>query len=998
MTTGAVWPRQVTSQALMSKQITGPGLAALQWTYAYNAPGGWSTCTTGTCTSPRTVTVTEPTGGQTRHTFGSRWRVNEGQLLKVEEGWNASTNTALKTTTYRYRTAAGQRFPDQFGTSPQQNSDWLASRNRPQDQRVISLQSSTFTWQVDTTPAGFDPLARPVKVSKFSSLGHTRTEATVYADHPAWWVMGQLASVSEVTPSRVIESHSYDSKAQRTSSSRFGLLVQSFTYNADGTLASVSDAAGQVTRLSNHKRGKPQRVTHPDGASESQVINNLGNADSRTNAVGGSTLFGYDAMGRVSVITPPGGDPAAYHPTYQTFEQVGVPELGLQSGHWRQTISTGNARTVRYFDGLWRERLEARYDITRPSTTSSFEETRYDADGRKSFESYPERTFTAVDAARPGRSTWYDAIDRPVRQVASSERGDLESLTTYPSTAFTRTVSNPRKKLTTFSFQAFDEPVEDSIKAIAAPEGVSVTITRDVFGKPSSITRSGGGASATRRYVYDANQRLCKTIEPETGSTVQAYTAAGDVMWRASGLSLTSVSTCDQTSVPATRKVIFSYDSRRRLTRTSYGDGSPAVTRTYTADGLPQTLTSDLFGWTLGYNNRRLLVSETLNSPFGDYAFGYDVEGHGHVKSMAYPGGPTLTYAPDALGRPTQVSGYASDITHHPNGQLAGYSASNGVVHSVTQNLRGLPQTVRYSGVAQDAYTYDENGNVLGITDQQEGLATRSMGYDGLDRLTVANGTWGAGRYSYDALDNMRSSVVGSRSLTHNYDSVKNRLTSISGSLNAALAYDVNGNLVSRAGQGFQFDVGNRLTSATNIATYYYDGHGRRAGLLTPAGRVVVRAYSQTGRLLLTHDTSKGITRHIHLGDKVIAEHNSQTGYRWLHTDTLGSPIASTGPTGAVVERTRYEPYGIPAAGVVRDGIGFTGHVNDVDTGLVYMQQRYYDPVAARFLSVDPVSTDASTGSALQPVPIRHGTTPIGFIDPDGRAEDNPIAPTRACR
>lgn len=33
--------------------------------------------------------------------------------------------------------------------------------------------------------------------------------------------------------------------------------------------------------------------------------------------------------------------------------------------------------------------------------------------------------------------------------------------------------------------------------------------------------------------------------------------------------------------------------------------------------------------------------------------------------------------------------------------------------------------------------------------------------------------------------------------------------------------------------------------------------------------------------------------------------------------------------------------------------LGFTGHVNDWDSGLGYMQQRYYDPVAWRFLSTD---------------------------------------------
>ena len=60
----------------------------------------------------------------------------------------------------------------------------------------------------------------------------------------------------------------------------------------------------------------------------------------------------------------------------------------------------------------------------------------------------------------------------------------------------------------------------------------------------------------------------------------------------------------------------------------------------------------------------------------------------------------------------------------------------------------------------------------------------------------------------------------------------------------------------------------------------------------------------------------------------------------------------------------RYEPYGYVASGATPT-IGFTGHVNDADTGLTYMQQRYYDPVAGRFLSVDPVVTDANTAGSL---------------------------------
>ncbi|WP_342769020.1 RHS repeat-associated core domain-containing protein [Solilutibacter pythonis] len=38
------------------------------------------------------------------------------------------------------------------------------------------------------------------------------------------------------------------------------------------------------------------------------------------------------------------------------------------------------------------------------------------------------------------------------------------------------------------------------------------------------------------------------------------------------------------------------------------------------------------------------------------------------------------------------------------------------------------------------------------------------------------------------------------------------------------------------------------------------------------------------------------------------------------------------------------------------DRVGYAGHVMDSATGLTYMQQRYYDPMLGRFLSVDPVT------------------------------------------
>jgi RHS repeat-associated protein len=82
------------------------------------------------------------------------------------------------------------------------------------------------------------------------------------------------------------------------------------------------------------------------------------------------------------------------------------------------------------------------------------------------------------------------------------------------------------------------------------------------------------------------------------------------------------------------------------------------------------------------------------------------------------------------------------------------------------------------------------------------------------------------------------------------------------------------------------------------------------------------------------------------------------------------------------------------AGGLLADGLGYTGHDMDADTGLTYMQQRYYDPVLARFLSVDPVSSDPSSGGNFN----RYwygGNNPYRFVDPDGRCPVN--TGTRIC-
>jgi len=75
----------------------------------------------------------------------------------------------------------------------------------------------------------------------------------------------------------------------------------------------------------------------------------------------------------------------------------------------------------------------------------------------------------------------------------------------------------------------------------------------------------------------------------------------------------------------------------------------------------------------------------------------------------------------------------------------------------------------------------------------------------------------------------------------------------------------------------------------------------------------------------------------------------------YVYTDPQGTPLAEADANGNVTATFDYRPYGSIAMGAAPDGPSYTGHVNDPDIGLVYMQARYYDPSVGRFMSRDRI-------------------------------------------
>ncbi len=109
------------------------------------------------------------------------------------------------------------------------------------------------------------------------------------------------------------------------------------------------------------------------------------------------------------------------------------------------------------------------------------------------------------------------------------------------------------------------------------------------------------------------------------------------------------------------------------------------------------------------------------------------------------------------------------------------------------------------------------------------------------------------------------------------------------------------------------------------------------------------------------------------------------------HTELLGLPIkGDNGSSYAEHHRPWGEKKDHPTQ--LADDVGYTGHQNDIATGLTYMQARYYDPEIGRSYAVDPVQYTGSNSTKFGKYTYARNN-PFRFVDPDGRDDENVAAP-----
>lgn len=707
-------------------------------------------------------------------------------------------------------------------------------------QKNIVRDGATYT----TTYGGFDTYGNPTTITESGTNGGNRTTSLSYYVDTAKWIINQVQNES-FTGSSVVRS--FDSNGNLTSISRDGVST-SYSYDSQGNVISTTFPRGLVHNYGNLKRGIAQSETRPAGVSISRTVSDAGNVVSETNGEGYTTSYGYDGLNRVTSIGYPVGN-----------------SVTISYGSASKVAQRGSLQEITNYDGFGRLT-----GITLGGIGRTFAA---DALGRKTFESNP--------GTGAGTSYSYDILDR-VTGIINSD-GTSQSIS-YG--AGTKAVTDERGAATGYAYRAYGNPDQQFLMAIAAPvSAANVLITRNTKDLITAVTQGG----LARGYGYNSNYYLTVVTNPETGTTYYGRDAAGNMTSK---------------SVGASGTTSYSYDGLNRLTSVVYPGSTPSITNAYNRTNRLLSSSSSVAIRNYSYDGNGNLSNETSLVDAKTFAVGYAYNGNDQLSAIAYPNsGSVITYSPDVLGRPTQVSGSVTGVSYWPSGQIQQINYANGTTTNYNQNARLWPSSFSTQKAgnyfSSNSYTYDGVGNLTSIIDSVDSTYNRNLGYDSINRLTTSNGSWGAGSISYSGIGNISSQVFGGSGLSYTYDG-SNRLSSVSGTRSASYSYDDYGNIAAGGGNTYAYDgVPNlRCVNCANPASsvqYQYDGTNQRVSA-TKAGVKTYEMFDSQGKQLVTDSTQGNVielTEFFYLGGKRIAQkRSSQLRY------TISSLTADLSPAG----------------------------------------------------------------------------------------------------
>jgi RHS repeat-associated protein len=722
--------------------------------------------------------------------------------------------------------------------------------------------------------------------------------------------------------------------------------TRTFTYDANGYLATATDWNGNSTHWTNNSHGQPTSITEAFGAGIARTTSITYDStwvhkpytttktnvtiDDRYDATQGTLLThtltdatGGSTNGQTHVWTN------TYNATGQLlteqFPRTGttVKNTYTYTGGVLTSITDqlSHATTINTYNGTGQPT-----QITDPnSVVTNFT---YDNRNRlltKSVVASPSNELTTITYIASGQP---DIITLPDSSTINYDYNTAQRVTK---------ITNTAGETINYTLNAAGKPTTTTIKDSGGTIKKSSTATYDVLG--DMLTRVGSaGATQTTTYAYDGNQNRTSVTDANSKVTATAWDALNRPSTVTDALTHTAAPTYNnldhltaQTdfngystsftrdafgnaiakSSPDTGSDSFTYDEDNNLTartdgrsvasaqtfdavdritaHTFTGYSGEAIAYTYDSTvsgnkgvGRLTSVTDESGSTSRVYDNFGNITSEVRVIGSQTYTISYSYDLANRLKEIIYPSGRYVDYT-------YNTSGYLTTVTTKPSSGGTVTTLASSIVHKPF----GPIATFTYGNSEAQTRTYDNNywlltlNTVNGTTYKQK----LTLAYDNagnVKTITDNSDTTRNQTLTVDALNRLHTASGKYGSRTYTYDNNSNRATKVAGTTTYTYTYTTGTNQLA------SYTDGTSTRTFTNTAT----GNMATDNRTFVGGGAVVDTFGGRDRLESQTVNGQGVTFQVNAFGQRVSKAFSGATAHFIH-DIRGNIIAeANGSTG----------------------------------------------------------------------------------------------------